>query len=159
MEFSYTSIDKDGTKIEGRLEASDRFGVAKELRSRNQTPVSVQEVAAKGGFSVRFEKLFARVSLHEKIIFTHNLSGMLSAGLPLYRALQVQRKQTRNPALADILDGLLAAINSGGTLSGALAKYPNTFPMLFVSMVRAGEESGNLAASLKQISDNLEKSF
>ena len=159
MEFSYTSIDKDGTKIEGRLEASDRFGVAKELRTRNQTPVSVQEVSSNAGISTRFEKFFASVSLHEKIIFTHNLSGMLSAGLPLYRALQVQRKQTRNPALAEILDGLLAGINAGGTLSAGLAKYPKTFPMLFVSMVRAGEESGNLAASLKEISQNLEKSF
>ena len=159
MEFSYKSIDAQGVQIEGRLEAADRFSVAKEIRSRNQTPVSVQEVATRNGFGARFERVFARVSLHEKILFTHNLSGMLSAGLPLYRALEVQKKQTQNPALAEILDGLLAAINSGGTLSGGLAKYPNTFPMLFVSMVRAGEESGNLAASLKEISSNLDKSF
>lgn len=159
MEFLYTAIDAQGKRLEGRLEAADRFAVAKEIRSRNQTPVSVIEAVREGGLSMRFARIFARVTLHEKILFTHNLAGMLAAGLPLYRALEVQRKQTQNPALAAVLDGLLAGINSGGTLSGGLAKYPDTFPMLFVSMVRAGEESGNLASSLKEIGSNLEKSF
>jgi type IV pilus assembly protein PilC len=159
MEFLYKAIDGHGTEIEGRLEAADRFAVAKELRTRNQTPVSVREVIEKNGLSVQFARMFAHIGLHEKIVFVHNLSGMLAAGLPLYRALEVERKQTKNPALKNILDGLLATINSGSTLSTGLAKYPDTFPTLVVSMVRAGEESGNLAPALKEIGANMEKTY
>lgn len=159
MEFSYKAIDATGTSIEGRLEAADRFTVAKEIRTRDQTPVSVQQVVVRHSFTKRFEHLFRHVALHEKLVFMHNLAGMLTAGLPLYRALEVQRKQTQNLALKDILDGLLATINAGGTLSNGLAKYPETFQSLVVSMVRAGEESGNLASSLAEIGENMQKSF
>lgn len=159
MLFHYTARDGQGEIIDGVLEAEDRFAIAKELRGRNQTPISVRAVDGHDGISARFAKFFAHVSLREKIVFTHNLSGMLAAGLPLFRALEVQKKQNKNPAFEQVLDGLLASINQGSTLSSGMAKYEKVFPMLMVSMVRAGEESGALSAALKEISQNLEKSF
>jgi len=161
MKFKYTSRDAQGAMQEGVQEAPDRFTVARELRSRGEFPISVDELAFGGGTrsSEIIAKYFSKVSLREKILFTHNLSGMLSAGLSLYRALEVLRKQNRNPAMEKVLAGLLAAINQGGTLSEGLAKYPKVFSMLFVSMVRAGEESGNLSGILKEIGSNLQKSY
>jgi len=159
MEFSYKAKDAQGTVVEGTLEAPDRFVAAKELRERGETPISVAEVAAGGDFSARFTKFFAKITLREKIVFTHNLSGMLTAGLSLYRALEVLKKQNKNPALEEVLSGLLVSINQGGTLSDGLTKYPKVFSTLFVSMVRAGEESGNLSGALKEIGSSLEKSY
>jgi type IV pilus assembly protein PilC len=68
------------------------------------------------------------------------------------------QKQAKNPKLTKILKSLAADINSGETFSFALAKFPDVFSKLFVSMVKAGEESGNLAGALSDIGLNLEKS-
>jgi type IV pilus assembly protein PilC len=82
---------------------------------------------------------------------------MLKAGLSLYRALSVLEKQTKNTFLVGILQALSRDINSGETFSAGLAKFPDVFSKLFVSMVRAGEESGNLSGALKDVGENLEK--
>ncbi len=161
MQFTYKAQNTKGEIEEGKLEAPDRFAVARDLRGRGLIPVVVTPVAKKfGEIHIAFiDNLFSHVSLREKILFTHNLSGMISAGLTLYRAIEVQKKQTKNKAVAEMLSGLLDVINKGGTLSEGLAKYPNIFSTLFVSMVRAGEESGNLSGALKEIGDSLQKSY
>jgi type IV pilus assembly protein PilC len=105
-----------------------------------------------------FDNIFSTVSVADLIVFTKNLSGMLRAGLSLYRALSVLKKQTKNVAQSKILTALSDEINSGGSLSTGLAKFPNVFSKLFVSMTKAGEESGNLASALSDIGVNLEKS-
>ena len=159
MKFTYKAKDSEGKVTEGTVESTDRFAVAKDLREHNQTPISVTEFSEKTSFSEKFTKFFAKIKLREKIVFTHNLSRMLSAGLALYRALEVLKKQNKNPAMQTVLDGLLLSINQGSTFSDALAKYPKVFSELFVSMVRAGEESGNLSATLNEIGSSLDKSY
>ena len=96
--------------------------------------------------------------MSEQIIFCKIMSGMLHAGLAISRALSVLQKQTKNPEFNKILTSLASEVNAGGNLSSGLAKFPNVFSKLFVSMVRAGEESGNLAEALSEIEVNLEKS-
>lgn len=137
----------------------DRFSAAKDLRSKGLSPVSVTE---KGGGRLgehmgSFEDIFSKVSNAELIIFTKNLSGMIKAGLSLSRALSVLKKQTKNKKLAVILVSISNEIDSGGTFSSALSKFPKVFSKLFSSMVRAGEESGNLSGALSEIGINLEK--
>jgi type IV pilus assembly protein PilC len=83
---------------------------------------------------------------------------MIRSGLSLFRALSVLKKQTKNSALDKILISLSADINAGKTFSSALEKFPGVFSKLFISMTRAGEESGNLANALSDIGLNLEKS-
>ena len=146
--------------MESALEAADRFALSRDLRSRGLTPFSIAEKGK--NFSDKFTEfssnIFAKVKLSEQILFTKNLSGMLKAGLPLSRALLVLKKQTKNPKLGLILTSISSDINAGETFSSALAKFPEVFSNLFVSMVRAGEESGNLANALTDIGINLEKS-
>ena len=84
---------------------------------------------------------------------------MLKAGLSLSRALSVLKKQTQNPALGKILTSLSNDINSGESLSSGLSKFPDPFSKLFVSMTKAGEESGNLSGALSEIGMNLEKAY
>jgi type IV pilus assembly protein PilC len=83
---------------------------------------------------------------------------MLKAGLSLSRAISVLQKQTKNIKFGAILEALNNEINAGGTLSSGLAKFPKVFSKLFVSMIRAGEESGNMANALSEIGMNIEKS-
>ncbi len=159
MLFSYTAKSKTGEIFESILEATDRFSLARDIRSRGYVPLSISE--KKEGLEAKFSmitNIFSKVKNAELIILTKNLSGMLKAGLSLYRALSVLKKQTKNPKLTKILTSLSSDINAGESFASALAKFPEVFSNLFVSMVRAGEESGNLAGALSDVGINLEKS-
>ncbi|MBP9711862.1 MAG: type II secretion system F family protein [Candidatus Pacebacteria bacterium] len=159
MLFSYQAKSKNGEMVSGEMESADRFALARELRSRGTIPTSITE-KNKNPLQVNslFGDIFSKVSAPELILMTKNLSGMLKAGLSLYRALSVLQKQTKNPALNKILMSLGAEINMGSTLSLGLAKFPKVFSKLFISMTKAGEESGNLVGALTDIGINLEKS-
>ncbi len=159
MLFTYSAKSKTGEIVHDTIEGNDRYSLARDLRSRGFIPLSItgQAKAFTERFSL-FSNFFSKVKSSELIILTKNLSGMIRAGLSLYRALSVLKKQTKNAKLGKILDSISADINAGETFSFALAKCPDVFSKLFVSMVRAGEESGNLAGSLSDIGLNLEKS-
>ena len=161
MLFTYSSKTKDGLTVQGTMEGADRFAVAKELRARSQTPVTVAPLSTKKEASTQefLERFLNLVSMQDKIMFANNLAGMLTAGLTLYRALEIEEKQVKNHAFKTVIAGLMTSINQGQTLSGGLAKYPSVFSSLFVAMVRAGEESGKLSESLREIGINLEKSY
>ena len=161
MEFIYTAQDSKKNIVNGVIEATDKFAVARTLRDQGLFPISAKENVKEGVLSGSsgFKNLFSKVTLQEKTIFANNLAGMLSAGLTLYRSLEVLQKQNKNPLFDNILHGLLLEINQGGTLSDGLAKYPKIFSTLFVSMVRAGEESGNLSSTLKGVAVSLGKTY
>ena len=158
MQFSYKAKSNTGEIIEGTMEAIDRLALSRDLRSKGNTPISITE---KGKMSFDFMEVlnsyFAGVNTGELVIVTKNLSGMIKAGLSLFRALTVLEKQTKNEALKKILVSLSNEVSSGGTLSEGLEKHPKVFSKLFVSMTRAGEESGNLAGALTEIGMNLAK--
>ncbi|MEO5635263.1 MAG: type II secretion system F family protein [Candidatus Paceibacterota bacterium] len=160
MLFSYKAKLKSGEIFDGTIEADDRFAASRELKSRGSVPITIAKKGGASSFELKnlLKFILGRISNGELIILTKNLSGMLKAGLSLSRALSVLLKQTKNTTLNKILVTLTAEINMGGTLSSGLAKFPNTFSNLFVSMTKAGEESGNLAGALTDIGLNLEKS-
>ena len=157
MLFLYKAKSKTGEIFEGAIEASDRFTLSHDIRSRGQIPIFIHQKGSSFDWSTFLKNMSSKVSIGEKIIFTKNLSGMLHAGLSLYRALSVLQKQTKNAFFNKVLISLSDGINAGETLSAGLAKYPKVFSSLFVSMTRAGEESGNLAGALSEIGMNLEK--
>ena len=155
MQFSYKAKTKEGATIEGVIAASSRSVAISELRANHIVPYTLDQ---KIGFSLQ-NILPGHVTLAEKILFTKNLSGMLGAGLSLSRALQVLIKQTHSPTFKSVITSILEGIDKGGTLSEALEKHPKVFSKLFVAMVRAGEESGGLPITLKEVGDNLEKTY
>ncbi len=160
MIFSYTAKSKNGEIFEGMLEAADRFQAARELKARGHVPISISEKRQNfSDFFASAQGFLRKVSGEELIIMTKNLSGMLRAGLSLDRALSVLQKQNKNSKFSKILVSLKSDINSGETFSTALLKFPNVFSKLFIALVRAGEESGNLAGALEDVHINLEKSY
>jgi type IV pilus assembly protein PilC len=158
MKFKYKE-QKNGQIIEGIKEAPDKFTIAREIREGGGMPISIVETKEGGAFSFFKIDIFNHVSLAEKIVFTNNLSGMLSAGLALTRALTVLEKQSTNQAMLKILKVLIDEVNKGGTLSSGMKKFPNVFSQVFVSMVRSGEESGGLPRVLSEIGINLKKTY
>ncbi|MGJ3244293.1 MAG: type II secretion system F family protein [Opitutales bacterium] len=86
-----------------------------------------------------------KIKLAELTIFTQQLSSMLEAGLPLVGALEALQDQTENPVFKIIIRDVRNDVASGNSFSEAVAKFPNAFPNLFISMTEAGEASGGLA--------------
>ncbi len=97
------------------------------------------------------------VKAQEQITFAKNLAVMIDAGLSISRAITILEKQTRNKILKAILEDINSTVNGGETLSKSLASHSDIFSSLFVSMVKAGEESGKLADSLRIVAGQLEK--
>jgi len=160
MQFSYKAKKTSGETYQGEREAPDKFSLFRDLRKEGETVLSCVEVK-KGGLAgvLRLPSILDRVNMHEKIIFARNLGGMIDAGLALSRALQVMERQTKKKKLKHIFSELNRFISEGKSFHEALDKFPDVFGSLFVSMTKAGEESGNLASSLKQIADQLEKTY
>ena len=159
MLFTYKAKSKNGEIFEGVMEATDRFALSHELKSRGNVPISITEKKGNSfDFSSLWGRFFSKMKTDELIVFTKNLSGMLRAGLSLSRALSVLKKQTKNAEFDKILTSLNDEIDAGGTLSSGFVKFPDVFSKLFVSMTRAGEESGDLAGTLSEVGANLEKS-
>lgn len=158
MKFKYKVQNKNNKISDGVKESSDMFTLAKDLRESGLIPISIEEFKESAGLSLNI-KIFNSVPLSQKIIFTNNLSGMLSAGLSLTRALSILEKQSTNKFFNEIIHSLVEDINKGNTLSDGMRKFPKVFSGVFVSMVKSGEESGSLPKSLSEIGINLKKSY
>lgn len=158
--FTYTATKNDGETYNGMAEAADRFELYQVVRREGGHIVSVVEESGGGWFSLSYwNTKLSHVGEYEKILFARNLGAMLSAGLPLTRALSVIERQTRNPKLSHTVAQLESDVRHGDNLNTALSKFPGVFSHVFVAMVRAGEESGDLTGALTNVSDQMERMY
>lgn len=156
--YKYKAKDKEGKIYERSLEVKDRLDIYKVIREEGGSIVSIQEVRSIAS-SISFGNIFGGIKTHQKIIFAKNLGLMMDAGLPVTRALAVMSKQTKNKSFKKLLFNLEEDVSHGKTLSESLSKQPKVFSKLFTSMVKAGEESGNVAGSLTIVSSQMEKTY
>jgi len=154
--YKYKYI-KEGKEYEETKEFADKAALYAMVRSNNGSILSSETVKSKGA-SFKFFSFRKKIKAQEIITFAKNLSVMIDAGLSVSRSLTVLSKQSKNKKLIIILESIGNLVNSGETFSKSLEAHPEVFSNLFVSMVRAGEESGKLSYSLRVISDQLEKS-
>jgi type IV pilus assembly protein PilC len=138
------------------MEAKDRFELALILRQRGYTLVSFKEKKEKEKF-LSFLFSFGGVKISEKMMFSRNLSVMISSGLPITRSLEILSRQTKNKKFKKILLSLMDRVQKGISLSEAMKNYPRVFNSLFIAMAKVGEESGKLSESLKIVSEHLEQ--
>lgn len=148
-----------GAEIEGLEEAADKFELAKKIKADGKLLLTATEISAESWNMDRINAMLSKVQLREKIVFARNLATMIEAGLALSRGLQIFLKQTQNPKFKQVLQGLVEDINKGTPLSDGMEKYADVFPAVFISMVRAGEESGGLVEALNTVGGQLEKSY
>lgn len=160
--FTYTGEDSQGEKVTNTVEADDRFGVYAIARNQGHTVASVEESSkfnpSKFLNIERINYLLSRVKTDELIMVTRNLGSMLTAGLTVTRALSVIERQTTNPRLKGVMKRMVERINQGDSFHESLREFPEVFNDLYVAMVKAGEESGNLAESLQTLAIQMERS-
>jgi len=160
--FTYSGENKTGISVTETVEASDRYAVYEIARQAGNTVTSIDE---EGSFSLkrfvnveRINYFISRVSSDDLVMMTRNLSSMLTAGLPLTRALSVIDRQSKNPRLKGVMSDIRDRIQKGEQFNESLAKHGDVFDNLYVAMVKAGEESGGLADTLKVLSVQMERS-
>ncbi len=154
--FAYKALDAKGAQANGTLEADTKAAVAAALRNKGLTVLNIDEVKA----GLRSKDLFEgmqRVKPKDLTVFSRQFSTMVNAGLAMLRCLYILEEQTQNKKLARILGLVRADVEAGISLSDALAKHPDVFSRLYVSMVRAGEVGGILDEVLNRLATQLEK--
>jgi len=153
--FSFSAVNKDAKTVNGTLEAADRSAAISTLGKQGLRPISLKQQGSKAlSFS-----LFGgnKVKSDDLVIFTRELSAMVSAGVPLLRALNSLEQHTESEALKKVLSTVIKEVEDGAPLADALGKYPNTFSDVYINMVRAGEAAGILDEILKRLAMQQEK--
>ncbi len=159
--FTYIGADTEGKKVTEKVTAEDRYAVYDIARSNGHTVESIEESS---GFSfknlINLEAInykLGKVKQDELVMTTRNLGSMLTAGLTITRALSVIERQTTNAKLKGVVKQVVDKINKGGQFNEAIQNFPEVFSDLYVAMIRAGEESGNLAQSLQTLAIQMER--
>ena len=149
--YTYVAKTRDGQRKTGTLTAENKQALMRSLQSQGLTADNVREKgksnSPKGG---------ARVKSTEILVFTRQLSTIVNAGLPLLQGLDILAEQTEDLRFAAVLRDIGGAVEGGESFSEALKRHPRIFSDLYVSMIRAGEASGNLDNVLLQLADYME---
>jgi len=161
--FVYNAMDMQGRAVRGTLTATTRGAALNEVTGRGLVPVSLAdevtttaattttavEPGAVGWWSLHSTK----VSAAQVEAFTRELANLLSAGVPLGRALHILRREAGSPAARAQGNAIHDDVVGGQPLAEALARWPKSFPPVYVAMIRAGEMGGFLDVVLNQIAD------
>lgn len=150
--FAYTATTKDGKTIQGSADAVDRNSLVATLNKQGLHPLVIKLVGAadKKGRS-------KKVKLKELVVFTRQLSTMISAGVPLTRSLSTMQNQTESKYFKSVVGSINKDIEGGMSLGDAFSRYPNIFSEVYVNMVRAGEAGGILDEILKRLASQVEQ--
>ena len=156
--FVYKVRDRTGKVFTGNMEGENRGVVASRLQEMDYFITSVSEKKKNILFSNQ-TTLFQNIKLRDLTIFYRQFATMVNAGLTLVNSLDILTKQVENKALSNVIKIVKSDIEEGFTLANAMAKHPQVFSELYISMVRAGEVGGVLDEILKKIADLMEKEF
>ncbi|SDS15425.1 type II secretion system F family protein [Microterricola viridarii] len=156
--FAYTGRNAAGKISKGKIDAVSSGAVAARLRDMGLSPVSITEAPAGTGLNmeINIAGLGGGVKLKDLAVASRQMATMIAAGLSLLRTLTILAGQTENKKLASTLDAVRSDIETGGSLSGSMAKHGEIFPPIMIHLVRAGETGGFLERSLEQVADNFE---
>lgn len=178
--FQYAGMDASGKAVSGSIEAQssqDAIGKLKNMgyyvtnisapRASSQKTQSTsakqttQKASAKkksaGGININLPFLGgSKIKPKELTIITRQLATLIGSGLPLLRALKVLEQQRKGGA-AKVLNCVASEIEQGALFSEALAKFPSSFPRIYVAMVKAGEAGGALESVLSRLAEFMEK--
>jgi type IV pilus assembly protein PilC len=155
MRLYYKAASKDGKIIRGFIDANTPNDVAGYLRKKELYPIQISTDQEKSLSSMLHFR--QKASGYDVILFTRQLSSMLTAGLTLMQALHMLKAQTKKEVMLDAIQGIIDQIEEGKPFHTAIARFPHVFNDLYVSLIRAAEESGVLDKVLIRVADNLEK--
>jgi type II secretory pathway component PulF len=155
MKIRYTAKDFNGKTVKGFVEAGSVKAAAGLLKEQALIPIAVTEERKGMGLDA-INTMLGRVTDSDITTFTRQLSTMITAGLPLTDALNLLKVQS-SPAFSNIIGAVLLDVQSGVSLSVALAKHPKVFGKVYIALVKAGEAAGVMEKVLNRLADTAER--
>lgn len=143
-----------GERIKSNVQADSEKSALRLIRAEGLVPI---DLSLEDSVTNPISKYFNRVKAKERVLFSRQLSTLIDAGLPLVQSLRNVNGQTTNKTLKTVISAVISSVEGGGALSASLAKHPNVFNKVYVSMIAAGEASGTLDLSLQRLADQQEK--
>ncbi len=161
--FLYKAQTSDNQTESGTIEAENEDQLAQKLKAEGKFLIWFESQNKKKIIDIKafFGKIpiLGRIPFLEKIMFTRNLEVMISAGVSLPKALDVLTAQSDSAKFKKVIQVLKQDVVKGKSLSYALQQHPNVFPDFFSNMIIAGEESGSVTTSLKNLTEQMEKEY
>jgi len=149
MLFDYKAVSMEGRMVFGRIDAINIVDLEMRLKRMDLDLVS--------GNPVNHQKLFGnkKIPRRELINFCFHLDQLARSGVPILEGLADLRDSIENPRFREVIAGLIEGIEGGQTLSQAMADHPTVFSQVFVSLIRAGESTGELPEVLSSLNESL----
>lgn len=159
--FQYRAVDSSGKVTEGIMESDAERGVVARLHEMGFVPLGISLSGEESRGRAESGALFKlkKTSERDLLYFTQELKTLVGAGLPLDRSLSILAGLVQGDEMKRLVRSLLEAVRAGRSLSSAMAVEPGIFPRVYTNMIRAGESSGVLEASLRHLTEYLERSL
>ncbi|PIU20220.1 MAG: pilus assembly protein PilC [Elusimicrobia bacterium CG08_land_8_20_14_0_20_59_10] len=151
MQFAYKAKESSGKVTAGMVEAPDQRAAIARLREKRLSVTEIKPSAGK-------KKIKGSVKSNDVVMFSRQLSTLVSAGVPIVQGLTILEEQAENPAFQAVVGALRVDIEAGLSIADGMKKHPTAFTELYVAMIRAGEVGGILDTILERLSGFLEAS-
>ena len=152
--YSYEALKAGKQLIKGEVTASNLKDAREVIRKMGYVPTKINEYVEAKQKSLGGVK---SLSLSEKIDFISTLQILLSSGIPAVESLTFMEQEAAKKKIRQIAGILKKQIMAGSTFADTLSRFPNVFGYIFIGLIKAGEESGELEKTLGRIKDLLSK--
>lgn len=156
-DFTYTARTADNTTQSGTITAQNKAGALSSLKQKGLHPLVVKPTKKGAGSITLTLPGRSGIKSKELVVFTRQFATMISAGVPILRALNTLKEQTTSPVFKKVIEQVVADVQGGAQLSDSLAKHPRVFSEIYINMVRAGEAGGILDQILNRLALQVEK--
>ncbi|MEY4979218.1 MAG: type secretion system protein [Pseudomonadota bacterium] len=160
--YTFEALDAQGVTQKGLIEADTTRAARSLLRARALVPLLVEPATAAGGGEVAASGLNitlwggAVFSATTLAVWTRQLAGLVTAGLPLERALAALTEESEDERQRKLMADLRAEVNGGSAFARALGRHPKAFDEMYTAVIAAGEQSGQLGTVLERLASDLE---
>jgi general secretion pathway protein F len=161
--YRFEALQADGALRKGVVEADSLKSARTQLRSQSLVPLVVEVIAAGSSEAQANLPWWQRpvgqsraFNTSQRAVWTRQLAGLVSSGLPIERALSALAEESEHDKQRQLMAAIRAEVNSGSSLGRALGMHPGEFPAIDRAVIAAGEESGHLGDVLNQLANDLE---
>jgi len=156
-EFLYTAINASGTEVKGTIDAPSEQAAREKLLSQSLSVTSIKKEA-----EMTWEEFFSKnnraINQRDILLFTKYFAVLTKAGIPILKSLVILEKQTENLRLKKKVKKIRTGVEAGSNLFEQFARHSDTFPPMYLNLLKIGEESGMLYDMLEKLNFFLKKS-
>lgn len=157
--YYYKAKNRSGKLIEGSVDATSAERAADFLMQNNLAVIEVSEKLDDYRNFLKNISFLNRVKSKELVVFFRQMAVMIDANVPLVRGLRILSQQTEGEYLKEIITEVGNEVESGQSLSSAMAMFPDTFSDFYVNIIMSGETSGRLSEVMNYVADQKEKDY